>query len=49
MADVKEPFKFEYTMPSLDWYETIERTVMPDDFCSFARRKDEANEAGEHL
>ena len=23
--------------------------VEPDDFCSFARRKDEANEAGEHL
>ena len=30
-----EPFKFEYTMPSLDWYETIEKTVAPDDYDYF--------------
>ena len=30
-----EPFKFEYTMPSLDWYETIEKTVSLDDYDYF--------------
>lgn len=30
-----EPFKFEYTMPSLDWYEIIKRTVDPDDYDYF--------------
>lgn len=30
-----EPFKFEYTMPSLDWYETIEKTVVPDNYSYF--------------
>ena len=32
MAD---PFKFEYTMPSLDWYEIIKKTVSPDDYDYF--------------
>ena len=31
----KEPFKFEYTMPSLDWYETIRVEIKPDDYCYF--------------
>lgn len=31
----KEPFKFEYTMPSLDWYEIIKVEIKPDDYCYF--------------
>lgn len=27
-----EPFKFEYTMPFLDWYKIIKRTVTTDDY-----------------
>lgn len=30
-----EPFRFEYTMPSLDWYEIIKKTVSPDDYDYF--------------
>lgn len=32
---MKEPFKFEYTMPSLDWYETIHVEIKPDDYYYF--------------
>ncbi len=31
----KEPFKFEYTMPSLDWYETINVEIKPKDYTYF--------------
>ena len=29
---MKEPFNFEYTMPSLDWYEIVKRTVSKDEY-----------------
>ena len=32
---VKEPFKFSYTQPSLDWYETINVEINPDDYYYF--------------
>lgn len=31
----KEPFKFEYIVPSLDWYETIKVEIKPKDYCYF--------------
>lgn len=31
----KEPFVFEYTMPLLDWYETIKVTIKPEDYYYF--------------
>ena len=31
----KEPFKFEYTMPSLDWYEIIKVEIKPEDYVYF--------------
>lgn len=31
----KEPFRFEYTMPSLDWYDIIKVEIKPDDYCYF--------------
>lgn len=31
----KEPFVFEYTMPCLDWYETIKVEIDPEDFYYF--------------
>ena len=31
----KEPFKFKYTMPSLDWYDIINVEIKPDDYCYF--------------
>lgn len=31
----KEPFKFEYTMPCLDWYEIIKVEIKPEDYCYF--------------
>ena len=31
----KEPFVFEYTMPSLDWYEIINVEINPEDFYYF--------------
>lgn len=36
MNDVrKEPFRFEYTMPSLDWYEICKVEIQPDDYVYF--------------
>lgn len=32
---MSESFEFAYTRPSLDWYETIKRTVGPDDYERF--------------
>lgn len=32
---VKAPFKFSYTQPSLDWFETINVEIKPDDYCYF--------------
>lgn len=34
-AKTKEPFKFEYTMPSLDWYDIIKVEIKPDDYTYF--------------
>lgn len=31
----KEPFKFSYTMPSLDWFETIPVEIKPEDYYYF--------------
>lgn len=31
----KEPFIFQYTMPSLDWYETIQKEVKWEDYIYF--------------
>lgn len=31
----KEPFMFEYTMPSLDWYEIIKVEIDREEFCYF--------------
>lgn len=31
----KEPFKFEYTVPSLDWYDIIKGEIKPDDYVYF--------------
>lgn len=31
----KEPFKFEYTQPSLDWFEVIKVEIKPDDYTYF--------------
>ena len=31
----KESFKFSYTKPSLDWYETINVEIKPDDYYYF--------------
>lgn len=31
----KESFKFEYTMPSLDWYDIIRVEIKPKDYCYF--------------
>lgn len=31
----KVPFVFEYTMPSLDWYEIIKVEIKPEDFYYF--------------
>ena len=35
MMDTKVPFVFEYTMPSLDWYEIIKVEIKPEDFYYF--------------
>lgn len=32
---VKAPFKFSYTQPSLDWFETINVEIKPDDYYYF--------------
>ena len=32
---VKAPFKFSYTQPSLDWFETINVEINPDDYYCF--------------
>lgn len=32
---VKTPFKFSYTQPSLDWFETINVEINPDDYYYF--------------
>lgn len=32
----KEPFSFQYTVPSLDWFETISVTIKPDDYYYFS-------------
>ena len=34
-AKKKEPFKFEYMMPSLDWFDIIKVEIKPDDYCYF--------------
>lgn len=31
----KESFRFEYTMPSLDWYDIVKVEIKPDDYCYF--------------
>ncbi len=31
----KEPFFFTYTKPSLDWYETFNMQIAPDDYTYF--------------
>ncbi|HEX3018523.1 MAG TPA: hypothetical protein VHP31_11825 [Caproicibacter sp.] len=31
----KEPFEYEYTQPSLDWYETVQVKIKPDDYYYF--------------
>lgn len=31
----KEPFKFEYATPSLDWYRIIKVEIKPDDYYYF--------------
>jgi hypothetical protein len=31
----KEPFRFEYAMPSLDWYEIIKVEIKPKDYSLF--------------
>ena len=31
----KAPFKFSYTQPSLDWFETINVEINPDDYYYF--------------
>ena len=31
----KEPFKFSYTMPSLDWYDIIHVQINPGDYAYF--------------
>lgn len=42
---VKAPFKFSYTQPSLDWFETMKsfETMCADDFCSYGEPKEGAN------
>ena len=32
---VKAPFKFSYTQPSLDWFDTINVEIKPDDYYYF--------------
>lgn len=32
---MKEPFKFSYTQPSLDWYEVIDVEVKDEDYAFF--------------
>ena len=32
---IKEPFKFSYNVPSLDWYETKNVTINPEDYYYF--------------
>lgn len=31
----KGSFKFEYTVPSLDWFDVIKVEIRPDDYCYF--------------
>lgn len=31
----KEPFKFEYTMPTYDWYDIIKVEIKPEDYTYF--------------
>lgn len=39
MKEKKEPFKFEYTMPWLDWYDVIKVEIKPDDYYYFKLEK----------
>ena len=34
-AQKKEPFKFEYTVPSLDWFDIVKVELQPDDYYYF--------------
>ena len=38
-SSVKAPFKFSYTQPSLDWFETINVEIKPDDYYYFTLRR----------
>lgn len=35
----KEPFRFEYTQPSLDWFDTIKVEIKPEDYTYFKLSK----------
>lgn len=34
-AQKKEPFRFEYTTPSLDWFDVVKVEIKPEDYTYF--------------
>lgn len=32
---LKEPFRFEYTIPTLDWFDIKQVKIEPNDYCYF--------------